>query len=844
MQRFYFFTILLLQMASIYGQKATIHLQTSRVSPPATVTDQFTNYTLYELDHEPLYKLWKSPKDLIEFELRTDQEVLDFELARYDLRAANYSLRSGPRTDADSKAHPRLPAAQFKGLLTSDLTSTSIFTVDSSYVLGYWKHQGGKEYFLEPLWKIWPEAPRDVYIYYRADQVKPGDGVCGVSAEDRHEEMPQNVTKSVTGGCLEVELTIAGDFELFQIHGSVAATENFMLNTLALVQLTYDSQPGDDEFDDELRFLVVNTFIADSEANDPWTNSTASQTLLTDFAIWGNTAGNLDNPHDIASLWTGRNLDGATVGRAFIATTCGAARYNINQDNFILSTFTRTLWAHELGHNLGSDHDPAASNFIMTPSTTSTTVWSDQSRTAINDHYQSVFCLSPCGVPPNADFTVVSNDICPGSALVFTSLIDEDIDTYSWSFPGGTPSSSTEANPTVTYNTPGNFVATLTAANGSGSSTSQQNISVALGQTSILFFDNFESGTLDNFTLDNPDFANTWEIDFALGNGGEQAALMANFVYQAPGESDGLLLPLQDFSDVTSARLEFEYAYVRFEPGGQDQLRVLVTADGVTEELFFGDEDGSMNFATGPDNMDFFRPLMAEDWCFNGPSCIDLDLSQYDGQSDVQITIENINGFGNNLYVDNILVSATCAAAVLPVEWLAFEATPAKEHAVLNWAVNQDELHAGFVVERSNALTPDRWTEMGYIVGQGAAVANASYQFLDYEVAGDQTYFYRLRQQDANGQESLSVIRSVRFGQIERTSSLYPNPTNGQMSLISAGGGSGNYQILDARGRKLMGASLTGTRTELDLTSLPTGLYFVRVTQANQETETLRVIRR
>ena len=56
---------------------------------------------------------------------------------------------------------------------------------------------------------------------------------------------------------------------------------------------------------------------------------------------------------------------------------------------------------------------------------------------------------------------------CTGSAVNFTDQSSGNIVSWSWSFPGGTPSSATQKNPAnIQYNTPGTYNVTLTVSNG------------------------------------------------------------------------------------------------------------------------------------------------------------------------------------------------------------------------------------------------------------------------------------------------------------------------------------------------------------------------------------------
>ncbi|WP_367390250.1 PKD domain-containing protein [Lewinella sp. LCG006] len=66
--------------------------------------------------------------------------------------------------------------------------------------------------------------------------------------------------------------------------------------------------------------------------------------------------------------------------------------------------------------------------------------------------------------PPQANFTT---DISQGCAPLTVTFINQSLnaDSYQWNFPGGNPSSSTEENPIITYNTPGSYQVQLTATN-------------------------------------------------------------------------------------------------------------------------------------------------------------------------------------------------------------------------------------------------------------------------------------------------------------------------------------------------------------------------------------------
>jgi len=63
---------------------------------------------------------------------------------------------------------------------------------------------------------------------------------------------------------------------------------------------------------------------------------------------------------------------------------------------------------------------------------------------------------------PHVDFTADKTTIIQGESVQFTSLSDSDVDRHMWIFTEGTPKTSMQQNPVVTYNTPGEHRVILT----------------------------------------------------------------------------------------------------------------------------------------------------------------------------------------------------------------------------------------------------------------------------------------------------------------------------------------------------------------------------------------------
>ena len=79
---------------------------------------------------------------------------------------------------------------------------------------------------------------------------------------------------------------------------------------------------------------------------------------------------------------------------------------------------------------------------------------------------------TPLNAPPAADFVANTQIVLAGGTVNFTDLSLYTPTSWSWTFTGGNPASSTLQNPAgIVYSTPGVYPVTLTATNGNGADT-------------------------------------------------------------------------------------------------------------------------------------------------------------------------------------------------------------------------------------------------------------------------------------------------------------------------------------------------------------------------------------
>jgi len=122
--------------------------------------------------------------------------------------------------------------------------------------------------------------------------------------------------------------------------------------------------------------------------------------------------------------------------------------------------------------------------------------------------------------PLQADFEADEDTICVGSTVDFTDLSSGIVTSWEWTFEGGNPSSSTDQDPSVTYNSTGSFDVELTITDAYGDDTKIKvdyiNVLDVPGQAGIPEGEETVcTGLVIEYNIDEVEFAQEyeWEVD-------------------------------------------------------------------------------------------------------------------------------------------------------------------------------------------------------------------------------------------------------------------------------------------------------------------------------------------
>ena len=269
---------------------------------------------------------------------------------------------------------------------------------------------------------------------------------------------------------------------------------------------------------------------------------------------------------------------------------------------------------------------------------------------------------------PEANFNSDQKIICINGIVHFYDSTLYCPDSWQWSFDpitvafhDGTNANS--QNPVVEFRQPEDYTVTLIVSNTNGLDTLIKTAYIHSGGFSLPFSEDFESGTLaaNSWTVVNPDNGPTWAT-YNIAETGNTTVRLKFYGYYKMQERDQLISTYLNFSNLTDAYLSFDHAYAqRFS---QKDSLIIYVASGCQDDwtrVFAGGPDGNGIFETAPPTPYEFIPLSQDEWCGSGwgADCFTIDLTPWAGQNDVRIRFESYNNLGNDLYIDNILVSST-----------------------------------------------------------------------------------------------------------------------------------------------------------------------------------------
>jgi len=427
---------------------------------------------------------------------------------------------------------------------------------------------------------------------------------------------------------------------------------------------------------------------------------------------------------------------------------------------------------------------------------------------------------------------------CPEGVVQFRDDSRHGVTSYQWLFPGGQPESAVEANPAVIYANPGAYTATLITQNPIGADTATFEVVVA---EPILPYEETFSATPTPWTVDNPDGDGAaWALSDE-GNCEGGSFMIDNFNTNTSFTRDYFRTTF-DLREMETAQLLFDVAYAPYDGNNYDGLRVNVRrCDGSHKALY---NKSNMDLATVPTPVSSaFSPSGCEQWRQE-----QVDLSDFVGEI-ITIEFENIGGYGNRLFVDNIELGGATVPNIAPE----VAVTNPLDGAFIEASVLPILTLQATAADPDGEVTGVAFWVNGVEVGIDS---EAPYEWT-YSVPSYGVFNIEARANDNDGAQSISATVQITVNQVsgidnpagQMPLTVYPNPTGGEISLRFSAPEAGTAQCFlhDALGRLVLTTALSLTVGEqshrIDTGELPAGCYWLSL-QSGTRQAGVKVVKR
>ena len=275
---------------------------------------------------------------------------------------------------------------------------------------------GSEMYAIEPV----GANTTNTRIFRLADVlIEPGSMTCAAasgakSAAELYKVVAgeaSGVNSQGPGATSQIDIGIVADFEFTSDKGGAVQTE--IATRMSNIDGIFSSQLGV-----QMTVSRVDTF---ADPDDPFSDVSDAGLLLDDLVDYrSSTPG--QRASGLTHLFTGRDLDGSTVGIAYLGALCqSSVGAGLTQGTHSV-TLDSLIAAHELGHNFGAEHDgaegsPCAStplDFLMAPRLNRNDQFSACSIATMQDHIDRASCITAL---PSTDIRVVAGPQ-PGNLLL------------------------------------------------------------------------------------------------------------------------------------------------------------------------------------------------------------------------------------------------------------------------------------------------------------------------------------------------------------------------------------------------------------------------------------------
>lgn len=269
----------------------------------------------------------------------------------------------------------------------------------------------------------------------------------------------------------------------------------------------------------------------------------------------------------------------------------------------------------------------------------------------------------PCA--PIADFKYSRSKTCAGTPIVFSDATWNGAPmTYSWSFPGGTPATSTASAPVVVYSSAGVYSVTYQVSNLAGTSAplTKANVITVINNVagySTPWAESFENLAALNtdWTLSNSNGSGNWQQSSDAAYTGSHSAKL-DAVNNTRKNITAMASPAVDLSLTSNPILTFKVATAEVSANHVNTLSVYASTDcGYTWHLIYNKVGQAL--VTSSSTAAGFIPSGPAEWRSESISLLPF-VSNASVNFKFEYTRDTVPA-ANNIFIDDINVSGVLA---------------------------------------------------------------------------------------------------------------------------------------------------------------------------------------
>lgn len=321
---------------------------------------------------------------------------------------------------------------------------------------------------------------------------------------------------------------------------------------------------------------------------------------------------------------------------------------------------------------------------------------------------------------------------CEGDVVTFRDASwNSSVISRTWYFEDGSPATSTEANPQVTFSGLGWKRVKLVVSNTSGGDSLIDYKAIHISQSWAdkvgPYSENFESGNVLSWLVDNPEnnYAK-WQLSNTHGKDNSKCMMLNNYRdvsgaqlytedyfynFRLGGNKDALISPSNDLTNTTGSELIFDYSYATSGTVLADikeSLKIYVSKNcgktwtlrqtlSSTDLLTAGNSSG-INFA----------PTSNTQW---KTATVPIVINSQDTRTRFKFEF-NASDVSNNLYIDNIRITGTLDVTENPLNVMDLTVYPnpttSQNGISINYTANDQEVEFQLMDVQGKVLTTEK----------------------------------------------------------------------------------------------------------------------------------------